>query len=366
MKPWKVTGKTGKVSWQIFYRNPEGKGVGKRFKTKQEAEAYLGKVKASKVEGRYHDVFDRKRETKTTFNELADLYVENFSAQKCFKSSKDYIIRELRAEFGDNLLSQITYLKIETWRNRRKASPTKKGGRVRAHGSVNYDLAVLRHMLNKAIQWGLLENHPFRKGERLAYKLNNARTRFLSESEIEALLGECSTHLRPIVETALLTGMRREELLSLKWEQIRHGLIYAVGKGDKSRQIPISDRLAEVLKELRQKNHLKWEYVFCDAQGRRYREVNKALHGACRRAGIDNFRFHDLRHTFASHLVMQGAGLAAVQKLLGHADIKMTMRYSHLSQGHLQEAVALLDNLPGAKEKLNFPSDKQKVIANAL
>jgi integrase len=198
-------------------------------------------------------LFDVKKETKTTFNELANRYIENFKNQKCFRS-KDHAIGVLRAEFGDKQLSQMTYLEIETWRNRRKATPTQRGDRVRADGSVNFDLAVLGHMLNKAVQWGLLENHPFRKGERLAYKLNNARTRFLTESEIEALFGECPTHLKPIVETAILSGMRLEELLSLRWEQIRNGQIYLTEtKYSKPRQIPINGRLAEVFRELRQK-----------------------------------------------------------------------------------------------------------------
>jgi integrase len=366
MKFWKVTGKTGKISWQIFHRTPEGKGVGKRFRTKKEADDYLAKVAVAKRENRYHDVFEVKKETRTTFNQLADRYAENFKNQKCFRS-KDQAIRVLRAEFGDKRLGQLTYMEIETWRNRRKATPTNRPERVRADGSVNFDLAVLRHMLNKAVQWGFLETSPFQKGEQLSYKLNNARTRFLTEIEIEALLGECPTHLKPIVETAILSGMRLEELLSLKWEQIRNKQIYLTEtKYSKPRQIPINGRLAEVFREVRHGNQLKSPYVFCNSRGRRYKEIRKPFHGACRRAGIEDFKFHDLRHTFASHLIMQGAGLAAVGKLLGHADIKMTMRYSHLSQAHLQETVFLLDNLTGAKKSLNFLGEDKKVIANPL
>ena len=154
------------------------------------------------------------------------------------------------------------------------------------------------------------------------FKENNHRLRFLTEAEIEALLkADASPHLKPIVETALLTGMRREELLSLKWEQIRNGFIYLTEtKSGKARQIPINDRLAEVFKEVRRGNQLKSPYVFCDSQGRRFFEVKRSFASACRRAGIEAFRFHDLRHTFASQLVMKGASLKAVQELLGHAD----------------------------------------------
>jgi site-specific recombinase XerD len=85
--------------------------------------------------------------------------------------------------------------------------------------------------------------------------------------------------------------------------------------------------------------------VFCDGEGRRFNSVKRSFATACRKAEIDNFRFHDLRHTFASHLIMRGVGLKTVQELLGHSDIKMTMRYAHLSLGHLQESVNLLNNL---------------------
>jgi len=99
-------------------------------------------------------------------------------------------------------------------------------------------------------------------------------------------------------------------------------------KSGKARKIPINDRLAEV----RRGNQLKSPYVFCDSQGRRFLEVKRSFASACRKAGIEAFRFHDLRHTFASQLVMRGAGLKAVQELLGHASLAMNMRYAHLSQ----------------------------------
>ena len=198
-------------------------------------------------------------------------------------------------------------------------------------------------MLNKAVEWGMLEGNPFKKGQKLMFKENNHRLRFLSEAEIKALLAVCPPHLRPIVETALLTGMRKEELLSLKWEQINHGLINLIKtKSVNPRLIPISGRLVEIFQQLRHQNQLKSPYVFCDGEGRRFNSVKRSFATACHKAGIEKFRFHDLRHTFASHLLMRGASLKTVQELLGHSDIKMTMRYAHLSPGHLQDSVNLL------------------------
>ncbi len=179
----------------------------------------------------------------------------------------------------------------------------------------------------------MLEHSSFNKGSRLMLKENNHRLRFLTDFEIEAQLKAYedlktyTPHLRPVVEMALLTGMRRGEMLSLTWEQIRNGFIYLTEtKSGKARQIPINDRLAEVHKEVRRENQLKSSYVFCDSQERRFLEVKRSFASACRKAGIEAFRFHDLRHTFASQLVMRGASLKAVQELLGHASLAMTMR----------------------------------------
>ncbi|MDO9531202.1 MAG: tyrosine-type recombinase/integrase [Deltaproteobacteria bacterium] len=335
------------VAWRLDYYDPGGRRIRKDFDLKKDAEAYLGKILAAKKEGRYYDVFDVKKESQVTFDELADRYVENFQGQKCFSRLKYYLVDEYRGTFGGRFLSQITFLDLETYCNRRRATPTRTGT-PRADSTVNRELSTLRHMLNKAVEWGMLKNNPFNKGSRLMLKEDNQRLRFLTEAEIGALVKECLPHLRPIVEVALHTGMRRGELLSLKWEQIRNGFIYLEGgmvKSGKGRQIPINDEAARVFREVRRGNHLKSPHVFCDSRGRRFYDVKHSFASACRRAGLEGFRFHDLRHTFASHLVMNGVGLKAVQELLGHASLAMTMRYAHLSQGHLQDAVAVLNKL---------------------
>jgi len=355
----KRQGKRG-VSWVVDYLDPEGKRKRKFFPLKKDGEAYLGKVLAAKREGRYYDVFDIKKETQMTFNELADEYEKHYQSQKSFAKSKRYLLAMVREHFGEKKLSQITYYDLDTYRNLRKAASA-RGGKPRSETSVNREMALLSHMLGKAVEWGILETSPFKKGNRLMFKENNHRLRFLTSEEVEALLKACSPHLKPIVEVALLTGMRRGELLGLKWDQFRNGFIYLTEtKSGKARQIPVSDRLAQVLKELRQKNQLKSPHVFCDSQGRRFHEVKRSFTSACRRAGLEDFRFHDLRHTFASHLVMNGVSLKAVQELLGHADIKMTLRYSHLSQAHLKEAVAVLNNLGVDTKLTQLSCPKQK------
>lgn len=361
MAIYKRVGKR-KTSYDVCYYDPEGKQKWKSFDKRKDAKDYEAKVRTAKRENRYHDLFDEKKETKITFQELAAKYEEIHQGQKCYKGFKDYMVRDLRAKFGDRKLSQISYLDLEDWRKKRMETPT-KAGKPRAAGSVNGELAVFSHMMSKAVEWGMLETSPFKKGKRLMLKCDNRRDRYLSELEIEALLMECPRHLRCIVQVAYLTGMRREELLSLKWDQVRGGFIHLDGsitKSGKARKIPIGDRLDRVFKEVRRENQLKSEFVFCDPQGRRFKEVKRSFQGACRRAGIENFRFHDLRHTFASHLVMKGASLKAVQELLGHADLSMTMRYSHLSQEHLKDSVNLLNDLPDISKTLENPIPNKK------
>ena len=139
--------------------------------------------------------------------------------------------------------------------------------------------------------------------------------------------------------------MRKGEILTLKWDQVRNGFIYLrKTKNKEPRQIPINDELAAILKEIRNENHLKSEYVFL-YNGRPVGNIKKGFKSALTKAGIQDFRFHDLRHTFASQILMRGSSLKDVQELLGHKDIKMTMRYAHLTQEHKRNAVNLLNGL---------------------
>ena len=209
----------------------------------------------------------------------------------------------------------------------------------------------------------MMERNPFEKGKSLMLKLNNQRTRYLTEDEIPKLLGECKTtkHLHHIVVCALNTGMRRGEILNLKWNQVRNGFIYLEKTKTKTRrEIPVNDEFAQVLKEIRKEQGLTSEYVFTYAR-RTIGKVDRAFHGALRRAGIENFTFHDLRHTFASHLIMRGASLKEVQELLGHKTVTMTLRYAHLAEENKKKAVGLLNGLTGYVR-----SDMSQNVTNAV
>jgi len=342
MKVKKVWNKDGSYSWRIDFYDPDGKRVKKRFKKLAEAEAVLAAVKVAKQKGTYGEVFGeifgKEKKPKYLFKDLARDYLEAYQGQKNFKDKKQ-IVSVLVQGFGERPVASITFADVELFQSRRRQVPT-WCGKVRSPARVNRELAVLRHAFNKAISWGKLAINPFKKGEKLFARENNERIRYLTQKEAQALLESCSAHLRPIVETALNTGMRKGEILSLKWSQVRDGWIYLEEtKSGKGRPVPINDAQAQVFWEIRGSQELRSAYVFADSTGGAYRNVQKSFDAALRRAGIQDFRFHDLRHTCASWLVMAGVDLVAVQKLLGHSSIKTTMRYAHLAPGHMQKAV---------------------------
>ena len=201
---------------------------------------------------------------------------------------------------------------------------------------------LLKHMCVKAGEWNYLKANPLKSVKFLKEPLG--RLRYLTREEMDALIAACAPHLRPIVVMGLNTGMRRSEILGLTWADIdfaTRSITLRRTKSNRLRVIPINQTLYEELQRLLR--HLHSPYVFCNDKGKPFSEVRHAFQTACRRSGITNFRFHDLRHTFASHLVMNGVNLRAAQHLLGHQDIRMTLRYSHLSQEHLQSAVGTLD-----------------------
>ena len=131
----------------------------------------------------------------------------------------------------------------------------------------------------------------------------------------------------------------------MKWQDIDFAtktIIVRQTKNNEPNVLPINQTL---LRELQHSpRHLHSDYVFCNAAGEPYDEVKRSFNTACRKAGIRDFHFHDLRHTFASHLIMNGVDLKTVMRLLGHKDIRMTLRYAHLSGEHLQAAVGTLDS----------------------
>lgn len=351
--------KRGKT-WQIDYFDPHGKRIRKSFKTKKEATAELAKRVSLIAEGRYLDV---KRECTTTFGELLDKYEENFKHQPSWQTCKKYMVVELRTYFGENtIIANIRYVDLETYRNTLMQKPTKHDTQ-RATASVNRAVALLRHIFTKAVEWEMIEQSPFNNGRSLVMKENNQRLRFLTEDEIPAVLDACPDYLRDIVECVLNTGMRKGEVLGLKWDQVRNDFIYLTKtKSNKDRQIPVNVAVETLLKKIRRDKHLTSPYVFT-YQGEPVKDVKRSFASVIKKVGVTDFTFHDLRHTFASHFVMRGGSLKSLQELLGHASLTMTLRYAHLAESHQRQAVSLLDGLTTPTHSLPVSQNVTKALS---
>jgi integrase len=212
--------------------------------------------------------------------------------------------------------------------------------------TINREMATLKHALSKAVEWKLLRKSAREELTAIRkYQEPDGRLRYLSgEAEAERLLQACEDWLRPIVLTAIHTGMRKGELLGLTWDcvDMTRGFIrLKQTKNGKARALPLNETLWGLFSQLRTRPDVPW--VFHDAHGRRYNDVRHAFERACVGVGLVDFHFHDLRHTFASWLIMRGVPLATVSTLLGHTSPTMTLRYAHLSPKHLTSAVRVLD-----------------------
>jgi hypothetical protein len=200
----------GKTSWKVDYRDPQGKRVQKRFSKKSEAEEFLAKVVLSIKEEKYDSLFTRKEELKEvpkTFDELAQQYAEACQFEKSFHSFKARIIPILRGEFGERQIDHISSLDIEKFRNRRRAGISLRR-RQRSAARVNRELAVLKHMFNKAVIWKFLAASlfaDFNRDHRIMFKEENERLRYLTEEECERLLAECREPVHSVVKLALNT-----------------------------------------------------------------------------------------------------------------------------------------------------------------
>ncbi|MDF4405258.1 site-specific integrase [Vibrio parahaemolyticus] len=256
------------------------------------------------------------------------------------------------AFLADKPLEDIKAWDIQQW-------VTEKRKLGRAPATIEYTFNRLKAALNRAVEWEFIESHNL-SSVKIA-KEDNTRIRYLSESEEAALLSALATReaqlcedndahqyadfFTPLITLAMHTGMRKGEMLTLRWESVSFENRYLTilsenAKSKKKRTIPMNDTVFNMLSQWRVQN-LNEEYVFVH-EGKRVSFFQYPWQNLLKAAGIENFRFHDLRHHFASKLVMAGVDLNVVRELLGHADLKMTLRYAHLAPAHTAAAVQLI------------------------
>lgn len=297
------------------------------------------------------------------------------SANRRRASQDIHRIRQQFAELLPKALADITPWLVEKWRSQRL-----KGGA--AKGTVNRDVALLKAALSRAVDWDLLPSSPLLKVKPLKVDVLH-RVRYLADDEEIRLLKALEEresrmregrrsgnrwrrereyqelpdygihgfvdHLRPCVLLAMNTGMRRGEIFSLRWSSVnwerKHvTVVGAYAKSGKTRHIPLNTIALAILDNwFKQRGKPAGDQlVFPSRLGKQMDNLQSSWTEVLKAARIDDFRFHDLRHHFASKLAMRGIDMVVLRELLGHASMEMTLRYSHLAPEHKAAAVAKL------------------------
>lgn len=347
--------KRGNVYW-IRYAGLDGKTVyessgNDKFR---EAEALLIQRRQTVKEGKQPEI---KKISNHTFKELSEKYLAWINGRQKSAKIKGYLTGQLVATFGGLPLRKFNTVLVEQLQTDSMVRGLKSS-------SCNKILNVLKHMFTKAVEWDMVESETLKRIRKVKLLRDEGkRLRYLSVEECQHLVNACDFHLKPIVITALNSGMRKGEILSLKWENVdtRHGFILLDRtKNGERREIPISETLKTILLNITRR--LDIPYVFYDHKtGNRYQDVKRSFSTAIRRARIHDFHFHDLRHTFASHLVMAGIDLTTVSRLLGHKTLTMTLRYAHLAPAHMVKAIDVLDTTLNGKPDIQSKSTIQKL-----
>jgi len=340
-----------------------------------------------KKSGNYQTLSSKK---KITFEQLAEKYEEMQKGETYFDKTRKYYIPIIKTFFGEKRLYQISPLDVETYKKQRKETPT-RARKPRSEVAVNRELETLRHMFNKAVEWGMMEKNPFDKfREPILFKEDENRVRYLTEDEIKKLFAVLEekpkkkrkplseeeptrrinpSYLKNIVKAALLTGLRRGDLLSLKWADadLEKGVLFFNEQKKRSRRRikVLNSEMIELLKSIPRGES---ETIFNGPEGKLLKDIKRSFRTALKKAGINDFHFHDLRHTSASYMVMRGASLKAVQEHLGHTSLTMTQRYAHLSPEFQRSEVERLSgvfsgvtadskNLVRNDQKPDFPEE---------
>lgn len=285
---------------------------------------------------------EQTKESSMTFEEFfRDCYLPWCKGRQASYEVKKYYLQVVPLWFRRLGLNQIGLREVEQLQSHfisENLTPA----------ACNKYVNILKASMTKACDWGHISEQRLKSIRRVKnLRGETKRLRYLTEDEIKRLLSCCDRHIYPIVFVALHTGMRKGEILNLRWSQVdlKNDLILLEKtKNGERREIPMSQPLKSLFLRLRASRSPDTDYVFVNPEtGKPYRrDLKRSFASACRRAGIHDFHFHDLRHTFASHLVMSGVDLTTVKELLGHKDIKMTLRYAHLAPAHKKQAVDLL------------------------
>jgi integrase len=320
----------------------EGKRIQRSLGTanKKLAQAIEAKIRTELVEGTY---FKKRMGHNKSFNALMDRFMEEYAPTVSKNMQRAYgcYLKNLSSYFGNPRLDAMKPKLIAGYKVHRRdhgASPS----------TINRELYMLSKACNLAVkEWEWLSDNPVSKVAKETE--NNERERWLSPEEEAKLLEKCPEWLRDIIVFCLHTGLRQDELLSLEWARVdfpRKTILIEKTKNGKPKTLPLNAIAFKILDEKSKVRSVKNDLVFLSRNGTKIIRHNlwRAFKKVLDDAGIENFTFHDLRHTFATRLVQRGEDIYKVAKLMGHKDIRMTQRYSHHSTESLRSGVDILVN----------------------
>ena len=335
----------GKTGYRVKIRLHGHAPAAATFERITDAKRWAAETETAIRAGRWFQHVEAKRNT------LADLirrYTQEYLPIAGLRSTHDRIeyLAFWDVELGALTLAEITPARIVEVRNKLLNAQSRRKRRL-TPATVNQYCAALRHCLNIGVrEFELLDDNPMRKIRQLTEP--RGRVRFLSVVERDALLRECKSHgdtLRLIVVAALSTGARRGELLGLRWSDVdmqRGTLTFHQTKNGERRSAPLVGLAHRLLAEHAKVRRIDSDLVFPGLKNKPL-EIGKMFREAATRAGIADFRFHDLRHTAASYLAMNGATLAEIAEVLGHKTLQMVKRYAHLTEGHTRGVVGRMN-----------------------
>lgn len=306
--------------------------------TKAEAEKIENAFKY-KLQQQQNGVISKDIDNKIKLKKLIKLYDEYGKINK-LSYGRDAFGKIIGAYFGtETNINSIKPDKIEKFKDYLKTE------RKSSNSTINKYISALSKMYNLGISNKLINYNPVKEVKKL--REDSFKIRYLSREEEERMFDIISSdykYLQPIIICALHTGMRKGEILNLKWSNVDFEFNFIEilkTKSGKTRKIPISDTLLNVLREQPQTH----EYVFTNTYtGKPYTDIHNSFRMILTKANINNFRFHDLRHTVATRLVEKGIDLIVVKEILGHSKIDTTMRYAHAVPKRKLEAIEVLNS----------------------
>ena len=317
----------------------------KTFRTRAQAAAWAKRLEVMILDHKALPTWEANRHT---VGDLVDRYIEEILPGKprSFREGNRQL-RWWKEQIGSHTLAAATPALLSQCRGQLSRGTT-RSGKGRQPATVNRYLAALSHAFTVAVkEWGWIETNPARKVGRL--KEPRGRVRFLSEDERERLLEACressDSRLFLLVVLAISTGARKGELLRLRWPDVdlKRGIaVLHQTKNDERRALPLSGLALDVLSEHSKVRRLDTDLVLSNSEGRST-FPRKPWENALKAAQIEDFRFHDLRHTAASYLAMSNASLSEIAEVLGHKTLAMVARYSHLTEQHTAGVVARMN-----------------------